>query len=432
MACGCSSRSPTAARSAPTSCATLLETPLSTVYRYLRTLTEFGFVERMEGGYKLGQRLHLTGGTTVSSEELIRHADPILRMLVDEAGETAVIARRVGLTAVCLHEVQSGHALRVTCEPGSATPLVSGALAKVLLAYAPDGDPGRGARRGRQRQGACDASSRPSWKTASLAARGSCSPAPWTMAVPILRDDGIVAAIGRHRPGGAGDPALACAGEPTPGRWRRRDHGGAARIGPADRPSVLSRYGISTFRHLTIVPGKRMLRGHMDAFAALAPGLRGLRDLPVAEAFDWSRRRPPARRRASGTWSCSAPSAASTPTRSGWPNSTIGPITRPQSSPGFVHYFKGPAEADRSCLSFCLWTSRAEARAASGRPAHIEAVSVINEMYERYTLEFLRVTGRAGSPLQFEPYDAAPAADPAGIVASRVRAAAAPGAASAS
>ena len=116
---------------------TLLETPLSTVYRYLRTLTEFGFVERMEGGYRLGQRLHLTGGTTVSSEELIRHADPILRMLVDEAGETAVIARRVGLTAVCLHEVQSGHALRVTCEPGSATPLVSGALAKVLLAYAP-------------------------------------------------------------------------------------------------------------------------------------------------------------------------------------------------------------------------------------------------------------------------------------------------------
>jgi hypothetical protein len=35
-------------------------------------------------------------------------------------------------------------------------------------------------------------------------------------------------------------------------------------------------------------------------------------------------------------------------------------------------------------------------------------------MYERYTLEFVRVTGRAGAPLQFEPYDAAPAPAPTG------------------
>ena len=117
--------------------ATLLETPLSTVYRYLRTLTEFGFVERIEGGYRLGPRLHLTGGSTVSSEELIRHADPILRMLVDEAGETAVIARRVGLTAVCLHEVAVRSRAAGDLRAGSPTPLVSGALARVLLAYAP-------------------------------------------------------------------------------------------------------------------------------------------------------------------------------------------------------------------------------------------------------------------------------------------------------
>jgi hypothetical protein len=31
---------------------------------------------------------------------------------------------------------------------------------------------------------------------------------------------------------------------------------------------------------------------------------------------------------------------------------------------------------------------------------------VVTEMYQRYTLEFLRVTGRAGQPLTFEPYDA--------------------------
>ena len=74
-------------------------------------------------------------------------------------------------------------------------------------------------------------------------------------------------------------------------------------------------------------------------------------------------------------------------------------------APGFVFYFKGPAAADRSCLSFCLWTGRREARAASGKPNHVEAVSLLNEMYESYNLEFLRVTGRPGQPLLFEPYD---------------------------
>jgi hypothetical protein len=58
-----------------------------------------------------------------------------------------------------------------------------------------------------------------------------------------------------------------------------------------------------------------------------------------------------------------------------------------------------------------MWTSRAEARAAAGRPDHVTAVSVLNEMYERYTLEFVRVTGAPGTPLRFEPYDT-PAVDP--------------------
>jgi hypothetical protein len=77
-------------------------------------------------------------------------------------------------------------------------------------------------------------------------------------------------------------------------------------------------------------------------------------------------------------------------------------------SPGFVHYFKGPAAADGSCLSFCLWQTRADARAAAGRPDHVRAVSLIDEMYESYTLEFHRVTRDAGGPLSFAPYDGVP------------------------
>ena len=75
-------------------------------------------------------------------------------------------------------------------------------------------------------------------------------------------------------------------------------------------------------------------------------------------------------------------------------------------SPGFVHYFKGPAADDRTCLSFCLWESRADARAAASKPAHVRAVSLIEEMYESYTLEFHRLGRTASGPMTFARYDA--------------------------
>jgi len=74
-------------------------------------------------------------------------------------------------------------------------------------------------------------------------------------------------------------------------------------------------------------------------------------------------------------------------------------------APGYVHYYKGPKANDGSCLSFCLWSSRTAARTAAGGPLHVSAVSLVDEMYSTYTLEFHRVTRTAGGPLTFEPYD---------------------------
>lgn len=145
----------------------------------------------------------------------------------------------------------------------------------------------------------------------------------------------------------------------------------------------------------------------MDAFAAFAPVYDGYASLPVADAFDWS---AVAAQLGAGEWYLVAFRSIR---RAGADEERLTAFddrahAEAESSPGFVHYFKGPAAPDGSCLSFCLWTSRAEARAASGRPDHVQAVTLIGEMYESYTLEFLRVTGRTGQPLRFEPYDAAP------------------------
>ena len=116
---------------------TMLDMPLSTVYRFLRTLGEFGFVDRHGGQFRLGPKLLIGTGATVSSERLIRHSDAALRMLVNETGETAVVVRRIGLSCVCLQQIEGDAALRVTLEPGTMSPLYAGALGRVLLAFAP-------------------------------------------------------------------------------------------------------------------------------------------------------------------------------------------------------------------------------------------------------------------------------------------------------
>lgn len=180
----------------------LLETPVSTVYRYLRTLAGFGFVDRHGAGYRLGPRLLIGTGGTVTAEELIRAADPILHRLVEESGETALIVRRIGMSAVCLHEVPSLHPLRVTIAPATALPLRSGALGTVLLAYAPDevleevlgeepaGIPAeRDADRLRERLAAILAGG-------SARSTGEVIPGAVAVAAPILAPDGIVGAIG--------------------------------------------------------------------------------------------------------------------------------------------------------------------------------------------------------------------------------------------
>jgi DNA-binding IclR family transcriptional regulator len=178
----------------------LLDTPLSTIYRYLRTLTEFGFIDRQEGGYRLGPRLHVLGaGPTVSAEELIRAADPILAQLSSETGETTFISRRVGLGALSLAQHASTHPLRVSVESGTVSSLDVGAVGQVLLAYAPD----------EIQDAALDEMADADRMRAALPAviaagcaedDGATFPGAVTIAVPVLRDDGIIAAVALAAP----------------------------------------------------------------------------------------------------------------------------------------------------------------------------------------------------------------------------------------
>jgi DNA-binding IclR family transcriptional regulator len=196
----------------------LLETPLSTIYRYLRTLTEFGFVERQEAGYRIGSRLHVIGaGPAVTAEELIRAAEPLLFGLADATAETAFISRRVGVATVCLAQAPSPQALRVVLEPGQTSPLHVGAVGRVLLAFAPP----------EVQDAALMDQADVSTTRASLARvmnegaavdEGETFAGVTTIAVPVMREDGIVAAIGVSAPS-----------ERAGRRWQARSRGALRR-----------------------------------------------------------------------------------------------------------------------------------------------------------------------------------------------------------
>jgi hypothetical protein len=142
----------------------------------------------------------------------------------------------------------------------------------------------------------------------------------------------------------------------------------------------------------------------MDALPTLRHAGDGYATLPIADAFNWQ---DASRELGDGEWYL----VAFRSIRKGDADERRleaydeAAHLEAAAAPGFVHYFKGPKAADGSCLSFCLWNSRADARAAAGRSAHVLAVSLTTEMYELYALEFHRVQRTAGGPLTFAPYD---------------------------
>jgi hypothetical protein len=67
---------------------------------------------------------------------------------------------------------------------------------------------------------------------------------------------------------------------------------------------------------------------------------------------------------------------------------------------GLLFYFRGEINERGESLSFCLWEDGEQARRASGSPSHREAMGIVTEMYESYSLErydLLKVGGAKGS-----------------------------------
>jgi len=113
--------------------------PLPSVYRYVALLREEGMlVGDGRGRYHLSARLTALARAAEAAETLNALADPVMRRLAAQTGETVILVRLIARSAVCVHRVESTHRLRTSYEPGQSMPLERGASARLLLASLPD------------------------------------------------------------------------------------------------------------------------------------------------------------------------------------------------------------------------------------------------------------------------------------------------------
>src|SRR5690606_28351397 len=112
--------------------------PLSTTYRYLRSLRERGFVRETEGRYEPGPAALALLGRDTTQTRLAALAPLVLDGLVAELGETSLMLVRTGVQALCVARSDPDKDLRYWFGINELLPLHAGAGQRVLLAAAPD------------------------------------------------------------------------------------------------------------------------------------------------------------------------------------------------------------------------------------------------------------------------------------------------------
>ncbi len=108
--------------------------PLPSVHRYVALLRETGvLIDRGSGKYSLSPRMIPLAQAARSAETLIDFADPVMRRLSSETGETVILVRMINDMATCTHRIESPRRLRISYEPGQLVPLLGGASSRILL-----------------------------------------------------------------------------------------------------------------------------------------------------------------------------------------------------------------------------------------------------------------------------------------------------------
>lgn len=110
----------------------------STLYRYVRTLVEFGLLATSPGaGYTLGPRIVELDYKIRVRDPVIQASHPLMTQLVQTVPGIALLCRRYRDKVLCVHQVSGAVGFVSTYERGRARPLLKGAASLVILANMP-------------------------------------------------------------------------------------------------------------------------------------------------------------------------------------------------------------------------------------------------------------------------------------------------------
>ena len=110
-----------------------------TVYRFLLTLQQLGYVRRDEADrWAITLRMFNVGSRALDHLDLHAAARPVAEGLAEELGETIHMGVLDGDTAVCVMKIETRNRIRMYSRVGRRMPLHCTAIGKVLLAFMPD------------------------------------------------------------------------------------------------------------------------------------------------------------------------------------------------------------------------------------------------------------------------------------------------------
>lgn len=116
--------------------------PVSTLHRIVTVLRKHGLVTQdpLSKRYRLGYGAIDLGRRAASGLTIRQIAEPIMRRLAEQTGETVVlmVMNDTRDRSVCIERIESRHDLRLHLEVGEQSYLHAGASSKALLAYLPE------------------------------------------------------------------------------------------------------------------------------------------------------------------------------------------------------------------------------------------------------------------------------------------------------
>jgi DNA-binding IclR family transcriptional regulator len=113
-----------------------LDAPRSTLYRYLKALTDAGLIASLpNSGYTLGPRIAELDYKMRTLDPLVVASRPVMAELVQSTPAVALLCRLYRNSVLCVHQESHPAAMRSNYERGRSRPLLQGAASRVILAY---------------------------------------------------------------------------------------------------------------------------------------------------------------------------------------------------------------------------------------------------------------------------------------------------------